>query len=114
MPKLVSPLAQKRRPRHHKVGTLIKQVAFLRAKLKERKKTKHSLPSSRMWPGQVKAGTKALLGALHPDAYVDNKKHLYLFEAEKVTRAVFKACVEARVERARILKRRAAKRKAAT
>ncbi len=96
----------KRGPRAGSPAMLRRSLAALR----KRKKTRHGLPSSRMWPGQVRAGADSLFKMLHRDPFAGNKGYLYDQELEGVVRAVFRACVAARVERAKILKRRAEKR----
>lgn len=103
-----SPLAEKRGPRKLGRDELLRKIA----KLQERRarKTKHVIASSRMWPGQVEAGVKALDKFLHRDSDTSGYWRVYPGELEKIVRAVFKAAVNARVEQAKVLKRRAAKR----
>lgn len=69
------------------------------------------LPTFKLWPGQVKAGIAALEARLWTDPATGARSLVYEVDKEKIVRDVFKACVNARNERAKVLKRRAEKRK---
>lgn len=101
-----SPLALKRGPKKLHTSILLKRIEAL----KRKKKRRMVLPTSRMWPGQVEAGVEALKRCLLMDPTTGTRRLIYDSDHEKVVRAVFKACIQARVERAKVLKRRADKR----
>lgn len=102
MPKKISPLAIRRGPKPLSRQNLIRRVKALLAK----RKRKHTLPSIKLWPGQVKAGIAALKPLLWEDPNSSTRNLIYPSDHEKVVRAVFKACIEARNERARKLRQR--------
>lgn len=101
-----SPLALKRGPKKLHTSMLLKRIEAL----KRKKKRRMVLPTSRMWPSQVEAGVEALVSCLWMDPTTGTRRLIYDSDHEKVVRAVFKACIQARVERAKVLKRRADKR----